>query len=165
MPRIVRHVGTVIWAMLLCFGLDGSSMAADTVAVKVERLDGGYSIRVPASVLIAQASTVSDFALYKLTSPSGKQLLSIYLGNFPGDKVSAPEGSTSTEGSIGGHTAMSHRWSAKPGTFSGITLIRLGTDGHWPMYARLVFEGLSGNDSKVAEDVVRSFEGNGETGH
>jgi len=133
------------------------SLAADSGSEKVEHLEGGYAVQVPADLKVAQVSTVGDFVLYRLTDRAGKLVLAIYLGNFPDTKVKGPKHSVKSSSSIAGLPATSDRWRESNGSYAGITLIRLSHSGPWPEFAHLFFDRLSRTESESAEGIVHSF--------
>lgn len=150
-----RSTEFILWAIVALLSTGSIMVLAGPAEARIGHLEGGYAVQLPPGTIIAQTSTVPDFALYKLTDASGKQLLSIYLGNFPEKSISPSSGSNSST-VVGGFKATSRRWSGKDGKSNGMTLIELA-HGSGPTYAQFVFNDLSGSDLGVAERVVRSF--------
>ncbi|MFL6604741.1 MAG: hypothetical protein ACJ8R9_25870 [Steroidobacteraceae bacterium] len=134
-----------------------SIWAADPRGKRWEHLEGGYSVQIPADLRIAQTSTMNDFVLYKVTDSKQRELLVIYLGNFPDTRIKAPKHSVRSSASIAGCPATSDRWTGKDETFNGMTLIQLINSGRWPTNAHMLFRDLSKDDAEVAEGIVRSF--------
>jgi hypothetical protein len=154
MHRLIRAVPMLAMMLLAHFGL---SIAAVPTEMKVEHLDGGYSVEMPAALSISQVSKVGDFRLYKVVNSAGTELLMIYLGNFPAGNFKPSARSVHSSGHIGGYVETSDRWIEKDATHNGITLIQLTGRGGWPQVAQLSFRGLTMSDLKLAEKIARSF--------
>jgi hypothetical protein len=140
---------------LLCH-ISGS-LAADPGKTRVEHLAGGYSVELPESLTIEQASSMPDFSLYKVFDKHGNQLLAIYLGNFPDTAIGRKENSLESKTSINGYSATSTRWINNDGTHNGVTLLELTDSQRWPKYAQLLFNGVSRSRIQVVEPIVSSF--------
>jgi hypothetical protein len=151
-------MGTPFWliAVLLSFG--AASASGDTRATKIEHLEGGYSLEVPASLSIASGKLMPDFALYTMSDSKGKQLLLIYLGSAPDTRSEPPGVSVRSSAPIGGYPASLDRWRGKVGKFNGDTLIKLKRDS-WPRFAHMIFRDLSRSEAELTERVVHSFRG------
>lgn len=155
-PQLIDSVCMSFRAIVVLLGLVGASLAADAAAKKIEHLEGGYSVEIPVGLSIAQGNAMPDFAIYKVTNRTGKQLLLIYLGSAPDARFKPPENAVSSSSSIGGYAATSVRWSDKLGTFSGTTLVQL-TGDRWPRFSHMIFRDLSKDESALAESIMGSF--------
>ena len=154
MQRLIRTASMLAVMSLAHLGL---SFAAGPMEMKVEHLEGGYSVEMPEALSISQVSKVGDFRLYKVANSAGTELLMIYLGNFPAGDFKPPTRLVHSLGRIGGYVETSDRWTEKDATHSGITLIQLTGRGGWPQVAQLGFRELTMSDFKLAEKIVRSF--------
>jgi hypothetical protein len=155
MVRMNRVVGIALFVVVSLLGRVGMSLAIESGNVSLRHLEGGYSVEIPLDSSLTQRS-VADFVVYKVMDSAGKQLVLIYLGNFPDTSSKPPSNSVTSSTRIGGYKATLDRWTGKGGTVNGKTLIQL-TDGHWPKFAHILFKDLPRRDSEVAERVVRSF--------
>jgi hypothetical protein len=155
--RVTTRLQVTALVTLTCLVKLSWSPAADSGSEKVEHLEGGYTVQVPADLKVAQVSTVGDFVLYRLTDGAGKLVLAIYLGNFPDTKIKPSKDSVKSSSSIAGLAATSYRWRESNGSYAGTTLIRLSQNGPWPEFAHLFFNGLSRTESESAEGIVHSF--------
>jgi hypothetical protein len=155
-PQWIGSVWMLFRAIVALLGLVGISLATDSSATKIEHLEGGYSVEMPVGLSIAQGNPMPDFAIYKVTDRTGKQLLLIYLGSAPDTRFKPPENSVSSSSSIGGYAATSVRWADKDGTFGGTTLLEL-TGDRWPRFSQMIYRDLSKQESGLAETIVGSF--------
>jgi hypothetical protein len=146
MRRLIRAVSVLAVMSLAHFGL---SIAAGPTEMKVEHLEGGYSVEMPEALSISQVSKVGDFRLYRVANSVGTELLMIYLGNFPAGDFKPPARSVHLLGHIGGFMETSDRWIEKDATHNGVTLIQLAGRGGWPKVAQLSFRELMMSDSKL----------------
>lgn len=127
--------------------------------MKTEILEGGYSIKIPASINIAQASKIEDFLLYKLSDIKGKLLLTIYLGNAPQlAKYPVDKAIISSE-NIGGFPATFIRWPSKDGLLNGDINIQIQQSG-WPSVAHIFFSDLSQTEVAIIDKIISSFSEN-----
>jgi PKD repeat protein len=156
-PQWIDSIGAAFWIFTALLGLVGASWATGSSAVKIEHLEGGYSVHLPVNLSISY-SPVADFSLYRVTDPAGKQLLLIYLGSAPDTRFKPSANAVSSSTPIGGYAATSVRWTDKGETFNGTTLLQL-TGDRWPRFAHMIFRDLSKSDSELAESIVWSFSG------
>ncbi len=157
MPRVFSVVATILLATVYLWTPSGASCAADPAATEVTHLQYAVSIKKPVSVRIVE--TVSaDFVLYRLSDKTGKLLMAIYLGDHPDTSIGTEFNFIRSSSVIGGFPAESIRWSGKDGTFGGWTSIRLPAKGTDPSVAHLLFKNLTRAESRMIEDVIRSFE-------
>jgi hypothetical protein len=157
MQRSIRAASMLVAMSLAHLGL---SFAADAAEMQVEHLEGGYSIEIPEALSIRQVRNVGDFSLYRVVNSAGKELLMIYLGNFPAGDFKPPRTAVHSLGRIGGYAETSDRWIEKNATHNAVTLIQLAGGGGWPQVAQFSFRGLTASDSKLAEKIVQSFRRN-----
>jgi len=147
------HLGLL--AIVVLFGQLRAPLAAQPEQTKVAHLEGGYSIEIPMTLKVVQDRGMPDFVLYRVADRAGKQLLLIYLGNFPKNQLESPHNAISSSTLIGGYAATSIKWLNRGTTSSGSTLIHL--KGSYPAFAQMIFQALSKGDSEIVERVVRSF--------
>ena len=80
----------LFWPVFILLTFINEATAGDVATPKIEHLEGGYSVELPASLSIAPGNPMPDFVLYKVNSPAGKQLLAIYLGCAPDTRFKPP---------------------------------------------------------------------------
>jgi hypothetical protein len=146
----------LFWPVFILLTFVNEATAGDVATPKIEHLEGGYSVELPASLSIAPGNPMPDFVLYKVNDPAGKQLLAIYLGCAPDTRFKPPANAVSSSTPIGGYAATSLRWSDKGEGHSGTSLLQLKSNG-WPCVAHMIFRDLSKGDAELAESIVRSF--------
>jgi len=146
----------LFWPVFILLAFVNEATAGDVGTPKIEHLEGGYSVELPASLSIAPGNPMPDFVLYKVNDPAGKQLLVIYLGCAPDTRFKPPANAVNSSVPIGGYAATSVRWSGKDKTLSGTSLLQLKSNS-WPCVAHMIFRDLSKGNAELAESIVRSF--------
>jgi hypothetical protein len=154
MPKSKR---SAIWIALLLLCQLSESSDIHAGQAKTGHLEGGYCVQLPSNLDIAKVNNMPDFTIYSVTDTAAKQLLVIYIGNFPDNKIKGPHSAISSSAKIGGFKATLERWRGNDRKFNGSTLIRLTGSENWPKFAHLLFRDLSRRDSDIVEGIVNSF--------
>jgi hypothetical protein len=147
------------WAILgaLIFVVHSGCFASDESTMKIARLEGGYSVRVPYVIKTTQISTVEDFMLYSMVDLHGKVVLQVYVGNHPQALIKHKEHAVQSTTVIGGFSATLTQWPCAKRLFCGDVRIRLLDGEGWPSFAHMSYKELSKSELDITQNIINSF--------
>ena len=141
---------------LCCCGLLFFCLFAEAEdAFKMQKIEGGYSIRIPSNMRVSVNDSAEDFLIYNI-SEENKIILRLYIGNHPSEqKYVHPAKKSKTV--IAGYKADVIRWVKGIGISDGEVRIRLLRGAGWPIFAQFKYTDLASDQEEVAQEIINSF--------
>lgn len=152
---VISKLNQIILGVLLTW--PALCLAGDGLDMKIEKLEGGYSVRVPNEIKITHISPVEDFVLYSMSNSHGKVLLQIYIGNHP--KVFAEHAGHIAQSTklVGGFPATLRQWLCDKKLSCGDVRIQLLDGEGWPSFAHMSYKNLSRSELAIIQEIIASF--------